>query len=284
MSQITINQGYTNPLLGFSAVSPGTAGRRRISVVGHDHQAHRQPHDQGRDRGRAQQGLPAPGPGRGRRRAGSSSSTAPRPPSPPTARPSTASPTPSPRSCSTCPATIQRDIKVIDQPGTEHWRVFAFVQDKWQVTQKLTVDLGLRWEYYTPLHRHRGPGRALQLRPLEQHGPGGGLREHPPERRGAEQLQELRAAARLRLPLQREDGPARRLRHHDHPVPRQPLRLQLPGQADEPAQRAELLRPRREDGERLRRRRLLPDPGQRRRGREHPAAEERRSSSTSSPT
>jgi hypothetical protein len=46
---------------------------------------------------------------------------------------------------------IQRDIKVIDQPGTKHWAVFAFAQDKWQVTPKLTVDLGLRWEYYTPL-------------------------------------------------------------------------------------------------------------------------------------
>ena len=28
--------------------------------------------------------------------------------------------------------------------------MFPFVQDKWQVTQKLTVDLGLRWEYYSP--------------------------------------------------------------------------------------------------------------------------------------
>jgi hypothetical protein len=49
------------------------------------------------------------------------------------------------------PSLIQRDIKVIDQPGTKHWAVFAFAQDKWQVTPKLTVDLGLRWEYYTPL-------------------------------------------------------------------------------------------------------------------------------------
>jgi hypothetical protein len=48
------------------------------------------------------------------------------------------------------PGQIQRDVKVIDQPGTEHWRLFAFAQDKWQVNQKLTVDLGLRWEYYTP--------------------------------------------------------------------------------------------------------------------------------------
>ena len=49
------------------------------------------------------------------------------------------------------PGQVRRDIKVIDKPGTKHRAVFAFVQDKWQVSPKLTVDLGLRWEYYTPL-------------------------------------------------------------------------------------------------------------------------------------
>jgi hypothetical protein len=49
------------------------------------------------------------------------------------------------------PSQTQRDIRVIDRPGTKHWAVFAFAHDKWQVTPKLTVDLGLRWEYYTPL-------------------------------------------------------------------------------------------------------------------------------------
>jgi hypothetical protein len=48
------------------------------------------------------------------------------------------------------PSTIRRDLKVID-PGTQHWGVFTFIQDKWQVSQKLTVDIGLRHEYYTPL-------------------------------------------------------------------------------------------------------------------------------------
>jgi hypothetical protein len=51
------------------------------------------------------------------------------------------------------PSLVQRDIKVIDRPGTQHSAVFAFIQDKWQVTPRLTLDLGLRWEYYTP---HRG--------------------------------------------------------------------------------------------------------------------------------
>jgi hypothetical protein len=49
------------------------------------------------------------------------------------------------------PGSIRRDVKVIDRPGTKHWGVFAFIQDKWQVSPKLTVDLGLRWEYYSPL-------------------------------------------------------------------------------------------------------------------------------------
>jgi outer membrane receptor protein involved in Fe transport len=48
------------------------------------------------------------------------------------------------------PSGIQRDVKVIDRPGTKHWAVFAFAHDKWQVTPKLTLDLGVRWEYYTP--------------------------------------------------------------------------------------------------------------------------------------
>ena len=48
------------------------------------------------------------------------------------------------------PNQVQRDIRVLDQPGTENYAVFAFAQDKWQVTPKLTVDLGLRWEYYSP--------------------------------------------------------------------------------------------------------------------------------------
>lgn len=47
------------------------------------------------------------------------------------------------------PAGIGRDLKVVN-PGTRHWAYFTFIQDKWQVSSKLTVDLGLRHEYYTP--------------------------------------------------------------------------------------------------------------------------------------
>jgi hypothetical protein len=49
------------------------------------------------------------------------------------------------------PANYSRDIKVIEQPGTKHYSFFTFAQDTWQVTPKLTLNLGIRHEYYTPL-------------------------------------------------------------------------------------------------------------------------------------
>ena len=35
-------------------------------------------------------------------------------------------------------------------PSYRAWQIFAFAQDKWTVTPKLTMDLGLRWEFYPP--------------------------------------------------------------------------------------------------------------------------------------
>jgi len=48
------------------------------------------------------------------------------------------------------PQSIARDLEVT-QPGTRHWEFFTFIGDKWQVTPKLTLDLGIRHEFYTPL-------------------------------------------------------------------------------------------------------------------------------------
>jgi Carboxypeptidase regulatory-like domain len=48
------------------------------------------------------------------------------------------------------PSRVARDLRVVD-PGTRHWAFFTFVQDKWQVTPDLTLDLGMRHEFYTPL-------------------------------------------------------------------------------------------------------------------------------------
>lgn len=48
-----------------------------------------------------------------------------------------------------------RDYPVIF-PAYRAWQFFSFVQDKWLITPKLTLDLGLRWEFYppaTPAHK-----------------------------------------------------------------------------------------------------------------------------------
>ena len=49
------------------------------------------------------------------------------------------------------PGTVRRDLKVLDTPGTRHKAFFTFVQDRWQVSKKLTLNIGLRHEFYTPL-------------------------------------------------------------------------------------------------------------------------------------
>jgi outer membrane receptor protein involved in Fe transport len=37
-------------------------------------------------------------------------------------------------------------------PSLRGWQLFGFVQDKWAVSSKLTMDIGLRWELYPPYH------------------------------------------------------------------------------------------------------------------------------------
>jgi hypothetical protein len=63
------------------------------------------------------------------------------------------------------PNTVQRDLKVIDQPGTRHWATAAFIQDKWQARPNITIDLGLRWEYYHPLSGVEGQGTLSNYDP-----------------------------------------------------------------------------------------------------------------------
>ena len=47
------------------------------------------------------------------------------------------------------PSTAGRDINTYF-PALRAWWFFAFAGDKWQVTPKLTADIGLRWEFYPP--------------------------------------------------------------------------------------------------------------------------------------
>jgi hypothetical protein len=63
------------------------------------------------------------------------------------------------------PNGVTRDLKVINQPGTKHWATALFVHDKWQVRSRVTVDLGLRWEYYNPLEGVEGKGTLSNYDP-----------------------------------------------------------------------------------------------------------------------
>jgi carboxypeptidase family protein len=63
------------------------------------------------------------------------------------------------------PSSVSRDLVVFDQPGTKHWGLAAFVHDKWQMRSNVTVDLGLRWEYYTPLEGIEGKGTLANYDP-----------------------------------------------------------------------------------------------------------------------
>jgi hypothetical protein len=47
------------------------------------------------------------------------------------------------------PYQLGRDINTYF-PAYRQWEFFAFGGDKWQVTPKLTLDFGLRWEFYPP--------------------------------------------------------------------------------------------------------------------------------------
>ncbi|MEO6815141.1 MAG: carboxypeptidase regulatory-like domain-containing protein [Edaphobacter sp.] len=47
------------------------------------------------------------------------------------------------------PSQVGRDLNTFF-PAYRDWWVFVFAGDKWQATSKLTLDLGVRWEFYPP--------------------------------------------------------------------------------------------------------------------------------------
>jgi hypothetical protein len=47
------------------------------------------------------------------------------------------------------PSFAGRDLNTYF-PAYRQWEFFTYAGDKWQATQKLTIDLGLRWEFYPP--------------------------------------------------------------------------------------------------------------------------------------
>jgi outer membrane receptor protein involved in Fe transport len=52
---------------------------------------------------------------------------------------------------------VQKGLQYIEMTGRE-WQLAGFAQDRWQVTQKLTVTLGLRYEFYPLMTRSDNKG------------------------------------------------------------------------------------------------------------------------------
>ena len=102
------------------------------------------------------------------------------------------------------PSRVGRDLTVID-PGTRHWAVFSFIHDKWQVTPKLTIDLGLRHEYYTPLVGLASKGGLANYDPATNSILVAGYGDVPANLGVKKYLQELRAANRHLVSHDRDD-------------------------------------------------------------------------------
>jgi outer membrane receptor protein involved in Fe transport len=57
-----------------------------------------------------------------------------------------------------------RDVAQVGSPKENQWRTFYYAQDTWRIGQKLTVNLGLRWEIYYPEKVDaKGHGALLNL-------------------------------------------------------------------------------------------------------------------------
>lgn len=55
------------------------------------------------------------------------------------------------------PSQEARDVNTYF-PAFRQWQVFAYAADNWQVSPKLTINLGLRWEFYKPPTPHFAGG------------------------------------------------------------------------------------------------------------------------------
>ena len=116
------------------------------------------------------------------------------------------------RSCSTGRTASARDLKVIDEPGTQHCGHVPLRARQVAGAPNITVDLGLRWEYYTPLKGLEGPGSLSNYDPATNTLRVAGYGDT--ERRGEreEHVHELRAAHRRLVAAERRHGPPRRVR------------------------------------------------------------------------
>jgi hypothetical protein len=217
MTQMDV-AGFSVPMVGFAASLPWDRSERTVSVRHGLHEDRRRPQHQVGRRHAQQPRLPAADAGQRR-----------------TARrfqfrgPQTAIPTDAAAQNGFAnafasflldvPAGVGRDLKVVN-PGTRHSAYFTFIQDKWQVSQNLTIDLGLRHEYYTPLVGLDDKGSLSNYDPNTNTLRVAGYTDVPDNVGVKKLLRQLLAAGRRVVPLQREVCAARRLRREHDALPR----------------------------------------------------------------
>lgn len=97
-----------------------------------------------------------------------------------------------------------------EEMTTREWQHGLFIRDRFQVSPKLTLDLGLRWEYYPIMHR---ADRGLERVDLATLSVLLGGRGDNPQNVSLEAAKD-NFAPRLGLIYQRQHGRPRRLRRH----------------------------------------------------------------------
>ena len=101
---------------------------------------------------------------------------------------------------------------------TREWQHGLYVRDRWQVNDKLTLDLGLRYEYYPLMSRADRGIEQVDLNARWNVSACGGVGGQPEGSRHQGEQDAVRAAAWRRLSHERQHGVPGRLRHHVQPA------------------------------------------------------------------
>ena len=108
-------------------------------------------------------------------------------------------------------------ISILTFPAYRQWWFFAFAGDKWQVTPKLTVDLGIRWEFYPPA-TPKSAGGFSNYDPTTNSLVIAGVGSNPSEPRLETRYTYFAPRVGFAYRATRTDSRSRRLRHQLHAI------------------------------------------------------------------